>query len=176
MNLQPEHLQQQQQQQQKELQPHNSNGTDAAEATTAAETHVYTCRMCRRALFTEREMMPHDPDPTCSGNKGFKQRGGTNCNNTSNNAAREVQPCTSYFLDPDVALWVAAESREVHRVSGGADVSPDTIYCPHRGCGAKIGTQSWVGSQCSCGAWVSPAFKIHGRAVDKMPLQQSVAG
>ena len=46
----------------------------------------------------------------------------------------------------------------------------DTVYCPNTRCRAKIGAQSWIGSQCSCGAWVTPSFKIHAKCVDKIPM------
>ncbi|ORC84316.1 dual specificity phosphatase 12 [Trypanosoma theileri] len=140
--------------------------------TNAADKYVYTCRKCRRVLFSHEEILPHDTDPNSSGNKGFKQRGLVQQQQYQEEltAASGYEACTSYFLDPDVSLWVAEESRAVHLASGGADVSPDTIYCPNQNCGVKIGTQSWIGSQCSCGAWITPAFKIHSRAVDKIPV------
>lgn len=140
----------------------------AATSPSATNSYVYTCRMCRRVLFTQRDIMPHDADPNSRGNKGFTRRGGgRNSQQTPMTVGSEV--CTSLFLDPDILPWVAEKSREVHTASGGADVMPDTIYCPNRNCNAKIGTQSWVGSQCSCGVWVAPAFKIHNRVVDKVP-------
>lgn len=49
-------------------------------------------------------------------------------------------------------------------------VDPDTIYCPNARCRAKIGAQSWIGSQCSCGAWVTPSFKVHISKVDEIAL------
>ncbi|RNF26066.1 dual specificity phosphatase 12 [Trypanosoma conorhini] len=153
--------------------PTDANAHESvASSAPAAESYVYACRKCRRVLFRQQELVPHDAEPGSCGNKGFKQRGGGHASQQQQRevcAAREGEVCTSYFLDPDVSPWVAEESREVHQMSGGADVLPDTIYCPNRSCRAKIGTQSWVGSQCSCGAWVAPAFKIHSRVVDKMP-------
>lgn len=81
-----------------------------------------------------------------------------------------AQGCTSYFLDPDVSPWVSVESRE-GRMSGQV-VDPDTIYCPNDSCHAKIGSQNWSGARCSCGAWVTPAFKILQKSVDKFPTSQ----
>ncbi|ESL07757.1 hypothetical protein TRSC58_04550 [Trypanosoma rangeli SC58] len=151
----------------------DTNVHDAVVSSTPApELYVYACRKCRHVLFRQHEIVPHNAEPGSCGHKGFKQRGRGPTSQQQQReayAAREGEVCTSYFLDPDVSPWVAEESREVHRVSGGADVMPDTIYCLNRSCRAKIGTQSWVGSQCSCGAWVAPAFKIHSRVVDKMP-------
>ncbi|KAF8304069.1 hypothetical protein TcYC6_0040260 [Trypanosoma cruzi] len=158
-------------------QPSELNTNAAAVlSTTTTESYVYTCRMCRHVLFMHHEILPHYPEPVGSGNKGFKYRGGGHASSQQQQGLHAAQEggdvCTSYFLDPDISPWVAEESREVHQVSGGLDVMPDTIYCPNHKCNAKIGTQSWVGSQCSCGAWVTPAFKIHSRVVDKMPVAQ----
>lgn len=76
--------------------------------------------------------------------------------------------CTSLFLDPDIATWVAEESRTGWLEGEATD--PDTIYCPNSQCRCKLGTQSWSGTRCSCGAWVTPAFKILKKLVDKLPL------
>lgn len=76
--------------------------------------------------------------------------------------------CTSYFLDPDVATWASQESRSAW--AEGENVEPDTIYCPNAKCCCKLGTQSWSGTRCSCGLWVTPSFKILKRNVDKLPL------
>lgn len=89
---------------------------------------------------------------------------------SSSNAETDAvqQQCTSFFLDPDVATWVSEESRNAW--TEGETVEPDTIYCPNARCHCKIGTQSWSGTRCSCGAWVTPAFKILKKSVDKLPL------
>ncbi|KAG8348690.1 hypothetical protein ERJ75_001669600 [Trypanosoma vivax] len=145
-------------------------------ATQKSESYVYTCRMCRRVLFRQGDIMPHGAgyNNGSSGPKGFLRKGARrepaihNENGQLPLVAENI--CTSYFLDPDISVWVASESREAHASNGGAGVLPDTIYCPHKGCRAKIGAQSWVGSQCSCGVWVTPAFKIYSRAVDKMTI------
>ncbi|CBH18376.1 hypothetical protein, conserved [Trypanosoma brucei gambiense DAL972] len=134
---------------------------------TEDSSFVYACRLCRRIFFTHEEIMPHSADSSSKGPKAFGRRGAPKQQSDQQNAG----VCTSYFLNPDVSIWVAAESREAHCESGGTSVLPDTVYCPNNSCSAKIGTQSWVGSQCSCGVWVTPAFKIHGRAVDKLQSQ-----
>lgn len=64
----------------------------------------------------------------------------------------------------------AARRKEFRVTKAALDiVDPDTIYCPH--CSCKIGTQNWIGSQCSCAAWVTPAFKVHAKSVDAIPGQ-----
>lgn len=142
-----------------------------AEPATAA--HVFfTCRRCRTKLFDAAEPVPHDPGD--GARKSFKYRRGgpqtevgelvASTGPSTTGGAEET--CTSYFLDPDQSPWVAEDIREAN--ASGAVVEPDTIYCPNPRCRAKLGTQSWTGSQCSCGAWIAPAFRIHARAVDKM--------
>nr|CCC95870.1 unnamed protein product [Trypanosoma congolense IL3000] len=137
-------------------------GAQALE-TSGDHQYVYSCRMCRHVLFTQGEIVPHGADFGSENPKAFGRRGRKNQTHDSS-----ANTCTSYFLNPDVSTWVAAESREVHLESSGTEVLPDTIYCPNSSCSAKIGAQSWVGSQCSCGIWVTPAFRIHSRAVDKL--------
>ncbi|KAK7197376.1 hypothetical protein NESM_000685200 [Novymonas esmeraldas] len=138
----------------------------------------YTCRRCRALLFAESDVVPHDP--LDGAKKTFKYRrggpsrrdgdgdddNGSGGSGAISDAAAATATCTSLFLDPDQTPWVVAD---VHEASvNGAAVEPDTLYCPNPRCRAKLGTQSWTGSQCSCGAWVTPAFRIHARAVDKM--------
>lgn len=134
-------------------------------APVAALRTVFACRRCRATLFHLHDALPHEPGD--SARKEFKyRRGGPQTQNEAVDGASAAEACTSYFLDPDVCPWVAEELREANAL--GAAVEPDTIYCPNQRCHAKLGTQSWTGSRCSCGAWVTPAFRIHARAVDKM--------
>lgn len=136
-------------------------GNESGQVDTAEEAvrYVYTCRMCGHPLFKDAELVPHDSDRQGKGNKPFKSKW--------NGMEQREGVCTSYFLDPDVTEWVSADCREAS--DAGLEVLPDTLYCPNLRCHAKLGTQSWTGLQCSCGAWVTPAFKVLGRAVDRRP-------
>ncbi|KAG5510625.1 hypothetical protein JKF63_06923 [Porcisia hertigi] len=127
----------------------------------------YACRRCRVRLFDAAEVLPHDP-PQGGGVGGSKKtfRFRRGCPSQRDGAPGDASPCTSLFLDPDQTPWVAEGIREAN--SSGAVVEPDTVYCRNPRCRAKLGTQSWTGSQCSCGAWITPAFRIHARAVDKV--------
>lgn len=114
--------------------------------------------MCRRRLFLEADIIPHEPQQGADGEIEQQNAGGF--------GSFPSQPsCTSLFLDPDVASWVAVESRSARAVG---ELDPDTIYCPF--CHVKLGTQSWSGSRCSCGKWITPAFKVLKKSVDAMPL------
>lgn len=129
---------------------------------------VFCCRRCRTPLFTDAEVVRHSSSKKAQGNKGFRRNGGGG--GADDHGDDEEEACTSYFLDPDVTPWVSAESRAVAAAVEGVDaVLPDTIYCKNTACGAKIGTQSWTGAQCSCGAWITPAFKVLMKTVDKLP-------
>ena len=72
--------------------------------------------------------------------------------------------------DKIAAASGSASSAAQAPVAEAVVVDPDTIYCTNAKCRAKIGAQSWIGSQCSCGAWVTPSFKIHMSKVDEVPL------
>ena len=122
--------------------------------------HRYHCRMCRTQLFTDKEIVPHD---TPEGKGSYKQM------------MRGAQSCTSFFLDPDATPWVAEESRANVAAAGGSTGNHegelgnlDTIYCFH--CNAKLGGRNWSGAQCSCGAWITPAFRIAASRVDEFPI------
>jgi hypothetical protein len=45
------------------------------------------------------------------------------------------------------------------------------LLCPNARCKAKLGSKQWQGTQCSCGAWVTPAFKVLISRVDFFPVQ-----
>ncbi|CBZ24281.1 conserved hypothetical protein [Leishmania mexicana MHOM/GT/2001/U1103] len=144
--------------------------SDASKAGPDVRAYYYACRHCRLRLFDAAEVLTHDPQK--GANKTFKfRRGGPlqsdgALGNVSSGPLSPAELCTSLFLDPDQTPWVAEDIREAN--SSGAVVQPDTIYCRNPRCHAKLGMQSWTGSQCSCGAWITPAFRIHTRAVDKM--------
>lgn len=139
--------------------------------------HLFCCRRCREVLFTDLELVRHSSSKNAKGNKGFRKGargGGGSGSREEEEDTDEVEErsagCTSYFLDPDVTPWVAEESRHVAATMGdGVGVLPDTVYCKNSKCGAKLGTQSWTGAQCSCGAWVTPAFRVLCKTVDRLP-------
>ena len=42
------------------------------------------------------------------------------------------------------------------------------LSCPK--CQGRLGSFNWAGEQCSCGAWVNPAFQVHLARVDVLPM------
>ena len=121
---------------------------------------TYACRRCRRHLFHSDERVPHDASAGAPGHKPFAGKG-------YHEARRQAEVCTSYFLDPDVTAWVA-EGATAPTAAEGADV--DDILCPNAACRAKLGRRAWQGAQCSCGQWVTPAFRIAAARVDEFPV------
>ncbi|CAO2826212.1 unnamed protein product [Amaranthus hypochondriacus] len=41
----------------------------------------------------------------------------------------------------------------------------EKLYC--MGCKARLGSFNWAGMQCSCGAWVNPAFQLVKSKIDE---------
>lgn len=152
----------------------NATTDGSAPPASAPNTFAYHCRMCRVRLFTSHEVVPHESNP----NKGKAFKTGAKVGSAETS-------CTSAFLDPDQTPWVAEESRahvaqlqSERKGTQNASVQAkeaevgdlDTIYCFQ--CRAKLGGRSWTGAQCSCGAWITPAFRIALSRVDQFPLQE----
>jgi dual specificity phosphatase 12 len=100
------------------------------------------CRKCRRLLATTEHAVAHERGAGVDA----RARGGV-----SNGV--EV-PCSSIFVEP--MAWMADE------LKSGAVTGK--LACPK--CGCRLGGFSWAGEQCSCGAWVTPAFQLHASRVD----------
>eukprot|EP00898_Chlorokybus_atmophyticus_P009152 jgi/Chlat1/9238/Chrsp99S08514 len=64
--------------------------------------------------------------------------------------------CSSYFLEP--MQWMAGINDG--QVEG-------KLLCPK--CSTRLGSYKWAGEQCSCGAWVTPAFMLHKSKLDELP-------
>lgn len=69
------------------------------------------------------------------------------------NEHSRASSCTSLFLE---------ESPNFLRIADGEDEGK--LLCPR--CESKVGSWSWVGSKCSCGAWIVPAYQIVKSKVD----------
>ncbi|CCW64601.1 unnamed protein product [Phytomonas sp. EM1] len=139
----------------------NENRSIKEKINHISKNCVYSCRLCRTVLFYESEVLQHFPKAEEAGQHPFRR-----IPVPDRNGVGEERLCTSYFLDPDITPWVAKESRDA--TAFGEAVAPDTLYCPNPACRVKLGTQSWAGTRCSCGAWVTPAFKILGKCVDRL--------
>lgn len=118
----------------------------AAEEETreSAGELVFRCRRCRFILFTENNVKDHEIAKHTFDHKKVnkeKKRG----------VRREA--CNSYFLE-EPTKWMP-------RVSESSRVK---LLCPK--CNGKVGNAVWMGTQCSCGTWVTPAFQFARNKVD----------
>ena len=66
-----------------------------------------------------------------------------------------LQPCQNVFLSESPS-WLSLESE-------------GKILCLNEKCRAKLGSWSWSGFSCSCGAWVAPSFQFSRGKVDPSP-------
>jgi dual specificity phosphatase 12 len=112
---------------------------------------VYCCQSCRKPLFSENAIsLAHLDDKGAQ--RRFAGKG------VADNDRRRTD-CTSFFLN-DMPKWlheeVTAPLDERPRVEG-------KLICT---CGTKFGSFDWAGSQCSCGAWVTPGIQVPKSRVD----------
>lgn len=73
--------------------------------------------------------------------------------------------CSSYFVEP--MDWMRQTLHPDGNTGGENSYGPldGKISCPR--CDSKLGNYSWAGLQCSCGAWITPAFSLHKSKVDE---------
>ncbi|VVB12569.1 unnamed protein product [Arabis nemorensis] len=104
---------------------------------------IYRCKKCRRIVAIEENIVPHEPG---KGEQCFawKKRSGN---------SEQVQ-CSSIFVEP--MKWM----QTIH--DGSVE---EKLLC--LGCNARLGYFNWAGMQCSCGAWVNPAFQLNKSRIDE---------
>eukprot|EP01116_Phalansterium_solitarium_P001238 TRINITY_DN11013_c0_g1_i1.p2 TRINITY_DN11013_c0_g1~~TRINITY_DN11013_c0_g1_i1.p2 ORF type:complete len:354 (+),score=68.64 TRINITY_DN11013_c0_g1_i1:33-1064(+) len=117
----------------------------AAPATVEQQTApaYFCCKMCRQRLFDERDVTPHEVG---EGQTAFKWHKRANTGEPA---------CTSLFLNE--MDWMGDVSDVVGK-----------LCCPK--CQSRVGSFSWAGGQCSCGAWQTPSFQVLRARVDEKRL------
>ncbi|GAQ83072.1 Dual specificity phosphatase [Klebsormidium nitens] len=107
----------------------------------------YRCRKCRRAVAGVENVLPHDKG---GGQSAFdwKKR------SKSLDSGAIDDECSSYFVEP--MQWM----NSVHE--GELE---GKILCSK--CQSRLGSFNWSGTQCSCGAWITPAFQLNKSKVDE---------
>ncbi|KAN0029007.1 hypothetical protein ACTFIV_010876 [Dictyostelium citrinum] len=151
------------------LDPENSDTTTTStstvttieESTSPKATlgqHRYSCRKCSKDLFLDFDILDHEQG---QGQTSFKwnKRDNTTCNKSVGANGEQVEDqnkiiCTSYFISEiEFALSQTYSGME------------GKLFCPS--CNEKLGSWSWSGEQCSCGAWIAPSFQIPKTRVDE---------
>lgn len=115
------------------------------EADPLAGVHtLYCCFKCRKTLFTNKHLVPHEPRAV----KGdFAKKRFENPSN--------LVFCGSFFITPASTLGEFSEAE-------------GQIQCPK--CKARVGYYTWSGSQCSCGKWITPGLQVTKSKVDARPF------
>eukprot|EP01132_Coremiostelium_polycephalum_P010970 gene10970-13440_t len=126
----------------------NSTTTTTTVEVDGNEGFRYSCRKCSKDLFIDLDILPHEQG---DGQAAFKHH-----RRDKISKADEQVVCTSYFL-MELDFFV-------NQTSGGVD---GRLVCDNPKCGEKIGSWSWSGEQCSCGAWIAPSFQIPKTRVDE---------
>lgn len=106
---------------------------------------LYRCKKCRRILACQENVLTHDQG---NGNAPYNKKEKV----CLWDEIRTVD-CTSIFVEP--MRWMATVQE------GGV---MGKLSCAT--CEARLGSFNWAGAQCSCGAWVVPAFQLHKSRMD----------
>ncbi len=139
---------------------------------------IYRCKKCRRIVAAQENIVPHEPGKGETCFKWQKRSGDASKNE------KEPVECTSIFVDPmkwmetgDYKLisYFLSGSIHVHKLLTWFWNWPvqegyvqERLQC--MGCKARLGYFNWAGMQCSCGAWVNPAFQLHKSRLDECCL------
>ncbi|KAI8052528.1 dual specificity phosphatase 12 [Syncephalis plumigaleata] len=124
--------------------------TSTDNTTSPPQSLSIRCRKCRCPLLTDEHMITHTAG---SGQSAFSPH-------RRNQSYGHYTPtqCSSYFIEP--MEWIDG-------IMDGDNEGK--IQCPK--CLAKLGQYSWSGTQCSCGAWITPAVALHRNRVDAIQLK-----
>ena len=108
----------------------------------------YSCRKCRKVLFTDVDLTEHTNPENGGGRFAHKHI-------RVNEGGRRVgMDCSSYFVEHVDAL-------------GEFPPGEGPLNCSK--CQTRYGNYVWSGAQCSCGEWISPAFQVVKSKVDERP-------
>ncbi|KAG1663132.1 hypothetical protein FOA52_000654 [Chlamydomonas sp. UWO 241] len=133
-----------------------------AELRAGLEQAAYRCRKCRTCVCTQSHVLPVE---AAIGHRMFRnfwqlrQAPGKEGPTPNTNAGP-----ASLFVEP--LSWMA--STVTGEVQG-------KLYCPGQGCSNKLGAFNWSGISNEAGAWVTPAFQLHGSKLDKIEPPRAIA-
>ncbi|XP_031562449.1 dual specificity protein phosphatase 12-like [Actinia tenebrosa] len=121
-----------------------------AMTTASNDLQQYKCKKCRITLFHSTSIVEHDPNQGSHLFGWQKPTSQTTGLANTNNVA-----CTSVFIDP--VEWMS--SFLLGSIEG-------KLLCPK--CNCRLGSFNWSGMQCSCAAWITPAFQFHKNKIDQV--------
>lgn len=108
---------------------------------------IYRCKKCRRIVAGQENVILHE-----------QGKGEANFGRRRKSADPKPSPeCATIFVEPLKWMQTVEEGNVAEK-----------LYC--MGCKSRIGSFSWAGMQCSCGAWVNPAFQLHKSRIDECRL------
>ncbi|KAF2069722.1 hypothetical protein CYY_008963 [Polysphondylium violaceum] len=107
----------------------------------------YCCRGCSKELFLDYDILDHEQG---SGQTAFKW----NKRDHHDQNKKDDIICTSFFLGEINFV--------LEQTYSGMD---GKLNCDN--CKEKLGSWSWSGEQCSCGAWIAPSFQIPKTRIDE---------
>ncbi|KAG6544459.1 hypothetical protein Mapa_014097 [Marchantia paleacea] len=109
---------------------------------------LYRCKKCRRLVASESNVVAHNLG---LGEPSFKtkRRGVGRFQDDDYGEPK----CSSIFVEPMQWMTTVIEGH----VEG-------KLLCAT--CEARLGNFNWAGLQCSCGAWINPAFQLHKSRMD----------
>lgn len=112
---------------------------------------IYRCKKCRRMLATQEFVVTHEVG---AGGKSFKAGKRFNVDEDGNDKNPE---CPCIFVEPMKWMQTVEEGYVANK-----------LFC--MGCKARLGQFNWAGMQCSCGAWVIPAFQLTKSKIDECSM------
>lgn len=138
---------------------------------------IFRCKKCRRIVAAQENLVPHKPG---RGESCFKWQ---KRSDDSQNTGTEPVECTSIFVEP--MKWMETGDLNLHHIVFCCNIYvhkmlilasilslpvqegyvQERLHC--MGCKGRLGYFNWAGMQCSCGAWVNPAFQLHKSRLDE---------
>ncbi|CAM0956055.1 unnamed protein product [Alopecurus aequalis] len=106
---------------------------------------IYRCKKCRRMVATQEYVVTHKVG---SGESRFYRH-------KTNDKGPECTP--AIFVEPMKWMEAVEEGHVSHR-----------LWCMD--CKTRLGSFDWAGMQCSCGAWVIPAFQLLRSRIDECQM------
>jgi dual specificity phosphatase 12 len=144
----------------------NEDNTQQQQEFQPSPDSVYCCKICRTVLFSSPELQSHN-GPKCTSYflseppSWFAQNGKSSVPSTSSS--------TSATHNSSSEREGTAETTPAPATGAAVGGEADKLYCSK--CVARVGSWSWAGSRCACGAWVAPAFQFIKSKLDEKTIQ-----